>query len=112
MVNIDDYIIINGIDMIPDTKYIAYINDETDETKVFEARPDGPTWRLLGLLVTKEYYRSAILVHDHYIEVKECCDSIRSDDNQYEDPSEWSARESYNDFYKDGYWSEIFWDII
>ena len=108
----ENYTIIRDSDLIPDTNLIAYVNDETEEIKVFESKPIGDEWRLLGLLVTKTYYRTAELVREHYKEVKECCDSIRASDDQYEDPSEWSARESYEDFYKDGYWSEIFWDII
>lgn len=104
--------IIRDSDLIPDTNLIAYVNDETEEIKVFESRPIGDGWRLLGLVVTKKYYNLAESIKEEYEEIKYACDSIRSDDDQYEDPSEWAAREAYDDFYKDGRWDEVFFDIF
>lgn len=91
----------------------VYKNEETDITYIVHkdnVHKLDYTYSFRGLAIPVDFYNEAQRVKEHYQQVKDDCDSIRLSDDQYEDPSEWSAYDEYVKYFNEGNWSTVFWD--
>lgn len=107
------YTEVYGQDII-DHELGVYINNETNKTFIVHKDNvhllDNYIYEFKGLAIPNDFYNKAQAAREHYIQVKDDCDSIRSSDDQYEDPSEWYAYDEYVKYFKEGNWSNLFWD--
>lgn len=114
LVKFDDskYVIISYEDIIPDTNFGVYIDYNGNKYLVDKDNLDilNDEFYFEGIAVSINYYEKAKKVKEYYEEIKANCDNIRYSDDQYGDPSEWSAYEEYSKYYKSGNWSNLFWD--
>lgn len=110
------YDIIYEEDMIPDTDYGVYKSYDNDKKYLVLKKDiehlDSDNFTFIGLAVTKDYHKLAKEAKDKYQKIKDDVDLYRSDDELYEDPSEWYAFEEYSKYYSEGLWDNIFWDFV
>lgn len=112
------YTCVYNEDIIPDTDYGVYkkysetgsnseevMIKESDLTKI----KDVDLYYFEGVAVTNSYYRKASKAKREYEEIKSYNDGVRSSDDQYDDPNEWSAADNYRKYYNPGNWSDLFW---
>lgn len=104
----DKLVLISCIDMIPNTNLIIYSDENGD---LFQSNKIEKM-EFEGFAATFDYYKIALEVKNKYFDIKEHNDSIRYNDEQYEDPFEWSAYDKYCKYWKTGLWYEKRWDYI
>lgn len=108
------YISISDKDIIPDTNYGVYrkYNDNNlylvDKSNVDKL---DEQFSFLGIAITWDYYYKAMKIYDHYNEVSSYNDGVRSEDEQYYEPYEDELHQEYSKYWKEGNWSDLFWDF-
>ena len=101
----DKFVLISYIDIIPNTDLIVY----SENGDLFQSNKIEKM-EFEGFAVTFDYYKNALEVKNKYFEIKEHNDSVRSSDEQYEDPFEWSAYDDYCKYWRTGLWYEKCWN--
>jgi hypothetical protein len=107
------YEVIWGEDIIPDTDFGVYTDSKGNQVIVPKSEVSNlPEYEYTfdGVAVTQEYGIKASKAKDEYLDLKSYNDGVRSDDDQYYDPTEDRLYDEYKKYYKKGNWSSIFWD--